>query len=299
MKILVTGSSGLVGSHVVRHLTGAGHFVVRLVRSEPNRGRGDLLWDPVSGRIERNKMEDIDAVVHLAGASLFGLWTAARRQLIYSSRVTATEFLCETLAGLQHRPKVLLAASAIGYYGERGDQWLNEHSSPGLGFLPELCQDWERATGLAAHAGIRVANLRFGIVLSTAGGALKQMLPMFKLGLGGAIGSGRHYQSWISVDDAVGAVSHVMATASIEGAVNVVAPDPATNRDFTRALARVLHRPACLPIPSPLLKLLPGGMGRELILASARVAPDRLTQSGFRFGHSDLEGALQHLVTGP
>lgn len=296
MKILVTGSRGLVGSALVRHLTGMGHFVVRLVRSQPDRDRGDLAWDPISGRIDRGKMEDLDAVVHLAGEPILGLWTRSKRERLYSSRVTATEFLCEALSGLQRRPRLLISASAVGYYGSRGDTWLTENSTPGSGFLAELCQDWERATELAARAGLRVALLRTGIVLSPDGGALKQMMPVFKTGLGGPIGMGRHYMSWISMDDAVGAIVHILHTESLRGPINLVAPQPVTNREFSHTLGRVLGRPAFLPVPAPLLRLLPGGMARETLLASQRAAPDRLTQSGYTFQHPELEHALRHLL---
>ncbi len=296
MKILVTGSSGLIGSAVVRQLTGAGHFIVRLVRKNPNRERGDIAWDPVSGRIERNKLEGLDAVVHLAGENLFTLWTRAKKDRMYSSRVTATEFLCETLAGLQHRPKILLSTSAVGYYGNRGDTWLQETSAPGAGYLAELCQDWERATHLATRSGIRVVNMRFGIVLSPAGGALKQMIPVFKTGLGGTLGRGRHYQSWIAIDDLVQAVQHALATESLSGPVNVTAPDPVTNREFTHTLARVLRRPAFLPVPAFLLYALPGDMGQEMFLTSQRVAPEKLVHSGFKFQYPNLAQALEHLI---
>ena len=296
MKILVTGSSGLIGSALVRHLTGAGHFIVRLVRASPDRQRGDVLWDPVSGKIERNKLEDLDAAVHLAGENLLGLWTRNKRERLYSSRVTATEFLCEALSGLQRRPKILISASAIGYYGNRGDTWLNESSAAGAGFLAELCQDWERATELATKAGMRVAQLRTGIVLAPNGGALRQMLPVFRTGLGGTIGLGRQFQSWIDLDDAVAGIQHVLATESIKGPVNLVSPQPVTNRDFTKTLGKVLGRPTFLPVPSPLLRLLPGRMAAEMFLASQRAAPDRLTQSGFKFQYPDLEESLRHLL---
>ncbi len=296
MKILVTGSSGLIGSAVVRHLTGAGHFVLRLVRSAPQRERGDVAWEPVAGRIERQKLEDLDAVIHLAGENLLGLWTRAKRDRLYASRVTATDFFCETLSGLQRRPRVLIAASAIGYYGHRGATWLNESSPAGAGFLAELCADWERATELATRAGIRVVNLRAGIVLSPAGGALRRMLPIFKSGLAGPVGMGRHYMSWIALDDAVTAIQHILKTETMRGPVNLTTPHPVTNREFTATLARVLHRPAFLPVPSPLLRLLPGRMAREMLLASQRAAPDQLIQNGYEFQFPELEDALRHMI---
>lgn len=296
MKILVTGSSGLIGSSLVPYLTGAGHFVARLVRKNPARVRGDIVWDPVSGKIERAKLEGFDAVIHLAGENLLGLWTASRKARLVASRVQATEFLAETLAGLQKRPSVLISASAIGYYGSCGDQWLNELSPAGTGFLAELCQDWEKATAIADRAGIRVVNLRTGLVLSRRGGLLAQMLPIFRTGLGGPLGLGRHYMSWITMDDLLGVVQHLLRQATLRGPVNAVSPDPVTNRDFARALGRVLRRPALLPAPSFLLHALPGGMAGETMLASQRVEPATLRQSGYKFVFPDLEEALRHLT---
>ncbi len=296
MKILVTGSSGLVGSSLVPYLTGAGHFVARLVRHNPVRERGDILWEPVSAKIERAKLEGFDAVIHLAGENLLGLWTSGRKQRLIASRVQATEFLSESLAALQQRPKILLSASAIGYYGSRGDQWLNEQTPAGTGFVAELCQDWERATAIAERAGLRVVNMRFGLVLSRRGGLLAQMLPLFRTGLGGPLGLGRQYMSWITMDDLLGVVQHLLSRDNLRGPINVVAPDPVTNRDFTRTLGRVLRRPALLPVPSPLLRLLPGGMADQTMLASQRVEPGELRQSGYKFVFPELEDALRHLT---
>jgi uncharacterized protein (TIGR01777 family) len=295
MKILLTGSNGLVGSALVPHLTGLGHYVVRLVRSDPDRARGDILWEPVSGKLERARLEGFDAVIHLAGENLMRLWTPAHKHRIVASRVQATEFLSEALAALQSRPKVLLSASAIGYYGSRGDEWLNERSRGGSGFLAELCQDWEGATTIATRAGIRVVNLRLGLVLSRRGGMLQKMRPAFRSGAGGSIGSGRQFMSWIAIDDLVGAIQHLLTHERIAGPVNLVAPDPVSNRDFTRALARELRRPALLPVPAFLLRLLPGGFADETMLASQRVEPAILRESGYKFAFSDLADALHHL----
>lgn len=283
---------------MVRHLTAGGHYVVRLVRRNPDRSRGDLLWDPTTGRVERSGLEELDAVVHLAGESILGLWTAAKRARIQQSRVQSTEFLMEALAGLTHRPRVIVSASAIGYYGNRGDQWLSESSGPGQGFISVLCQEWEKATSIAANAGIRVVNLRIGIVLSAEGGALKAMLPAFRLGLGGRIGNGRQYMSWIELGDLVSAIEFCIENDAIRGPVNGVAPEPVTNRDFTRALGAALNRPTLLPVPAFLLKLLPGGFAREGVLASQRVEPAVLQRAGFEFAHPHLAGALAHLVGG-
>lgn len=293
MKILVTGSSGLIGSALVRHLTAGGHYVVRLVRRNPDRSRGDLTWDPTTGRVERAGLEKLDAVVHLAGESIVGLWTEAKKKRIHQSRVQATEFLMEALAGLTHRPRVIVSASAIGYYGNRGEQWVNERSGPGMGFLPTLCQEWEKATELASNAGIRVVNLRIGIVLSPAGGALKAMLPAFRLGLGGRLGNGRQYMSWIELGDLVSAIQFCIENDAVEGPVNGVAPEPVTNREFTRALGAALNRPTLFPVPGFLLKLLPGGFAREGVLASQRVEPAALRKAGFEFAHPTLPDALR------
>ena len=296
MKILVSGSSGLVGSALVRQLTAGGHYVVRLVRAHPQRDRGDVLWDAVTGRLERHRLEKIDAVVHLAGENIMGLWTAAKRKRIHLSRVQATEFLMEALAGLMNKPRVILSASAIGYYGDRGDEWLNEAAPAGEGFLPLLCREWEQATTLAANAGIRVIHARIGVVLSPHGGALKAMLPVFKAGLGGRIGNGRQYLSWIAIDDLTAALQYALEDERFQGAVNFVAPEPVTNRDFTRALARELGRPAFLPVPGFVLKALPGGIGREAFLASQRVEPYKLRRAGFPFEFPELQAALHHVL---
>jgi len=296
MNVLVTGSSGLVGSALVRQLTAGGHFVVRLVRSHPMRERGDVMWDAVTGRLERNRLEKIDAVVHLAGESILGLWTEKKKQRIHRSRVQATEFLMEALAGLMNKPRVILSASAVGVYGDRGDEWLNEAAAPGDGYLPLLCREWERATDLAANTGIRVINARIGIVLSPHGGALKSMLPIFKAGLGGKLGHGRQYMSWIAIDDLTAALQYALEDERFMGAVNFVAPEPVTNKDFTRALASELGKPAFLPVPGFVLKCLPGGQARETVLASQRVEPYKLRRAGFKFEFPDVSSALHHVL---
>jgi uncharacterized protein len=296
MKILVTGSNGMIGTEAVRRLTEAGHYVVRLVRSSPNRDRGDAVWDPVSGSVERNHLKGIDGVLHLAGESILGMWTQAKKERLHRSRVTATEFLAQAVASISPRPKVFACASAIGIYGSRGDTWLNETSTPGQGFLPTLTQEWEQSTNLLVTAGIRVVNLRIGIVLSPKGGALKQMLPPFRLGLGGTLGRGRQYMSWITLDDVIGAMQFALENPSISGPVNLTAPNPVTNYELTKTLGRVLHRPTIFPVPSPLLKLAPGRMAEEMLLASLRVEPAKLVKAGFKFAHPDLEKALYELV---
>jgi uncharacterized protein (TIGR01777 family) len=233
--------------------------------------------------------------VHLAGANITaGRWTASRKELIRSSRVDSTRLLCETLAGLEPRPSVLIAASAIGFYGDRGDAVMTEEHRAGSGFLAEVCRAWEDATSAAREAGIRVVNLRIGVVLAAAGGALAKMLTPFKLGLGGRLGTGRQYMSWIALDDLVGMIHHLLFADDLSGPVNAVAPNPVTNAEFTKALGRVLRRPTIFPVPVPIVRLAFGEMGRELLLAGARVEPAKVRESGFEFGHPRLEEALRH-----
>jgi hypothetical protein len=297
MKILVTGSSGLIGSALVTELTGAGHYVVRLVRSAPNRDRGDVLWDPVSGKVERSKLEGMDAVVHLAGENIARRrWTKARKTKLVNSRVQATEFLAQTMAGLKSRPKVFISASAVGYYGHRPTQIMKEEMSAGTTFLSEICQEWERATQILVTAGVRVVIARFGVVLSRRGGALAKMWLPFNLGLGGKLGNGRQYMSWISIDDTIRAILHVLEKDSLHGPVNVVAPNPVTNRDFTKALGRALSRPTIFPVPGFMLRILIGEIADAALLASCRADPEKLTASGFKFEYPDLDSALQSVL---
>lgn len=294
MKILVSGSSGLVGSALVPVLTKEGHEVIRLVRT---RSAGAAFWDPAAGLLDLGGQSGLDAVVHLAGENIAaGRWTTARKERIRASRVRGTRFLAETLAGLAQRPRVFACASAIGFYGDRGEEVLDEASPAGQGFLAEVCRDWEAAAEPARQAGVRVVHLRFGVILSPLGGALAKMLLPFRLGLGGRIGSGRQYLSWIALADALRAIHHALLREEVLGPVNVVAPNPASNRDFTKTLARVLWRPAFFPMPAWAARLAFGEMADELLLASARVLPRRLQETGFRFDHPDLEEALRHLL---
>ena len=300
MKILVTGASGLVGSALVPRLTKGGHCVQRLVRPPDASGPDEILWDPAAERIDTGSLEGIDAVVHLAGENIAGgRWTDARKGRIRTSRVSGTRLLTRAVAGLERPPSVFVCASAIGIYGDRGEELLTEDSAPGTGFLAEVCREWEAACAPAREAGIRVVNLRFGAVLSAAGGALKKMLLPFKLGLGGRLGSGRQSMSWVSIDDAVGAVDHSLHANALDGSVNVVAPKPVTNREFTRTLGRVLRRWTILPVPGFALRLLFGEMAQELLLAGARVEPRRLLEGGYVFLQPDLESALRHLLGRP
>ena len=298
MNVAITGSTGLIGSALVPRLTSRGHGVVRLVRRTPAIASAERLarWNPDTGAVEPG-LDGVDAVVHLAGESVAGgRWTEARKRRIRESRVPPTRKLCETLARQPTPPRVLLCASAIGYYGNRGDQVLREESAPGAGFLPDVCREWEAAAEPAVRRGIRVVHLRIGLVLSPKGGALAAMLPVFRLGLGGPVGSGAQWMSWIGMDDTLGAILHALMNEALAGPVNLVAPAPVTNREFARTLARVLRRPAIFPFPAFAARLVFGQMADELLLASARVEPARLQATGYAFRDATLEGALRRLL---
>jgi uncharacterized protein (TIGR01777 family) len=297
MHVLVTGSTGLVGSALVPFLTTGGHQVTRLVRSTPRSGADEVQWDPARGSVATPGLEGADAVVHLAGENIAsGRWTDEKKARIRDSRVRGTRVLCEALAELAEPPKVLVSASAIGYYGDRGDRVLREDSPPGDDFLAEVCRGWEDATQPARQRGIRVVNLRLGMVLSPAGGALGKMLMPFKLGLGGIIGSGEQYMSWIALDDVIGAIYHALITEGLQGPVNAVAPQPVTNREFTRTLGRVLGRPTLFPLPAFVARTVFGEMADALLLASTRVDAARLRETDYAFRFAELESALRHLL---
>ncbi len=297
MRVAVTGASGLIGSHLVRALEADGHRVTRLVRRPP-AGPHEIRWDPTGGTLDRTGLEDHDAVVHLAGASLGDhRWTNSYKAKVLDSRVAGTSLLAETLASLDRPAAVLASGSAVGYYGDRGDEELTERSAPGTGFLAEVVQAWEAATAPASRAGIRVALLRSGVVQAPEGGALKRLLLPFRLGIGGRIGSGRQWLSWVAIDDEVSAIRHVLTNRSVDGPVNVTSPNPVTNAEYTRALGRVLHRPTLLPTPTPVLQLL---LGRELVsemlLGGQRVLPAVLQASGYAFARPSLEEALADML---
>ncbi len=296
MKILITGASGLVGSAVIPVLTTAGHQVTRLVRSQPKLV-DELQWGPLTGIRDLARLEGLDAVIHLAGENIAaGRWTEEQKRRIRDSRVTGTQTLCTALTQLALPPKVLISASAMGYYGDRGEEILHEESPPGHGFLPEVCIAWEEATKPAEKSGIRVVLLRIGIVLSPTGGALAKMLFPFKLGLGGVVGSGQQYMSWIALDDVIGAISHALTTETLWGPVNCVAPNPVTNREFTKTLGQVLNRPTLFPVPAFALRLVLGEMAEDLLLSGARIEPRRLLETQYRFQYPQLEGALRHVL---
>ena len=295
MKVLVTGSHGLIGSALIPVLQQNGHTVTRLVRSSP--GPGEARWDPEGGTIDRAALEAVDAVVHLAGVGIGDhRWTDEHKRAVLDSRVKGTRLLSETLATLDTKP-VLVSGSAVGYYGNRGDEQLTETSPPGDDFLAEICTHWEAATGAAEAAGLRVVHLRTGIVLAKEGGALKQMLTPFKLGIGGRLGSGRQWFSWIHIDDEIGAIVHALTNDSVKGPVNAVAPNPATNADFTKALGRALHRPTVMPVPAFGLRALFGReMADAMLLSGQRVVPAVLRQTGYSFARPDLDAALASVV---
>jgi uncharacterized protein len=293
-KVLVSGSSGLVGSALLPRLTASGWQVTRLIRRTP-AGAGQISWDP-SQSIPPESVSGFDAVIHLAGETIAERWTEPKKQAIRDSRVLGTRNICEALAQAAKPPALLVAASAIGYYGDRGNEVLNEESAGGQGFLAEVCREWEAATQAAAKAGIRTVLVRFGIVLSTSGGALAKMLPPFRLGVGGRVGSGGQWWSWVALEDVVGAVEHVMKTKAVAGPVNVVSPSPVTNREFTGSLASALSRPAIFPMPAFAARLALGQMANDLLLASQRVEPAKLRGSGYRFRRPDLGNALASIL---
>jgi len=291
MNVALSGASGLIGSALARCLEADGSRCRRLVRRKPSR-TDELEWRPESGLTDWEAASGLDVMVHLAGENVAaGRWTAARRSRISASRGPATLRLVESLSRLDQAPRVFVCASAIGYYGDRGDELLDEDSTSGTGFLASVCREWETATRTASVVCERVVNLRFGVVLSVRGGALARMLPPFRLGLGGRLGSGRQYFPWIHIDDAVAAIRHVMER-DIRGPVNLVAPEQVTNADLTRAIATTLRRPALLPVPSPALRLAFGAMAGETLLASARVVPTVLQETGFSYRYPALGAAL-------
>lgn len=289
MKIAITGSTGLIGSTLTPFFSNAGHDVFPMIR--PSH------WDPDRGVIDLAVFQGVNAVVHLAGENIAGgRWTAARKARIMSSRVKGTRLLSESLASLDHPPQVMISASAIGYYGDRGNEMLSEESEPGEGFLAEVCRQWENATDPAVGKGIRVVHIRMGIVLSAKGGPLEKIVMPFKLGVGGKIGSGAQFWSWIVLDDLCAAIMHCIQDTGIHGPVNIVSPSPVTNLEFTKTLGRILSRPTIFPLPAFAARLVLGEMADALLLASARVEPAKLLSSRFAFRYGELEAGLRHLL---
>ena len=296
MKIVVSGASGLIGTQLVAKLSSSGHEVVRLVRRSPKAG--EIQWNPKSGTLDAAALEGTDAVIHLSGAGIGDKrWTDGYRKEILDSRTDTTALLAKTIASLSRKPSVFLSGSAIGIYGARNDEQLTEVSTHGTGFLAEVCEQWEAAAKPAVDAGVRTVYLRTGIVLSPKGGALKKLLPLFKLGVGGKFGNGKQWQSWISIDDEIGAIEYLL-TANVSGAVNLTAPNPVTNAEFTKVLASVLKRPAIVPVPTFAPKILLGGeLADALLFTGQRVIPAALNASGYTFKHTTLESALRSLLS--
>ncbi len=297
MKILVSGSHGLVGKALIKSLTDDGHEVIRLVRHEHHLGALDIEWHPNQGTIDAQHLEGLDGVVHLAGESIAGgRWTEERKRAIRESRTKGTSLLSESLAGLTRPPSVFLSASAIGYYGNRGDEKLNEESAPGDDFLADVCVEWEAATKSAVEKGIRTVHTRFGVILDENGGALSKMLTPFRMGIGGKVGDGTQWTSWVALDDVIAALKFLLTNNSIRGPANIVSPNPATNAEFTRVLGRVLSRPTIFPMPAFGARLVFGEMADALLLSSQRVDPCVLEDNEFLFNWPTLEAALKHIL---
>ena len=299
MRIAISGSRGMIGTALIERLSPRGHTIHRLVRKPIGTANdpAHICWEPEQGRVEGRKLEGLDAVVHLAGENVAsGPWTREKKRRITDSRVKGTDTLCRALAGLSERPRVLVSASAIGYYGDRGDETMIEQARPGETYLAEVARKWEKAAAPAEEAGLRVVKPRIGLVLSTRGGALPKMLTPFKLGLGGRVGDGRQWMSWITLDDLAAALEHALMTEGLSGPTNAVAPNPATNAEFTETLGRVLRRPTFMKIPGPALRTLMGEMADSMLLASCRCVPHHLEASGFLFQHPQLEPALRAVL---
>lgn len=301
MKILISGATGMVGTALSEELRGAGHEVTTLSRSKPS-SEDTVRWDPSRRSVDSSRLEGHDAAVHLAGESIVGSnpiterWTPQKKARIMDSRRQGTTFLSETLAKLSDKPNVLVSASAVGYYGDRGNELLREDSGPGSDFLAEVCEVWEASADAAREAGIRVVHPRIGIVLSTQGGALGTTLPIFKVGAGGKVGSGGQFWSWVALDDLVGAIRHAIENDAVIGPVNVGSPNPMTNAEYTKVLGEVLGRPTLLPLPASAARIMLGEVADALLLTSARMEPTKLEATNYRFRHPELEGALRHIL---
>jgi uncharacterized protein (TIGR01777 family) len=295
-RILVSGVSGPIGAALLPSFKTRGYEVTRLVRGGA-AGKDQIFWDPAKP-VAPEAVSGFDAVIHLAGESIVGRWTAEKKRKIRDSRVVGTSNLAHALAQAKDKPQVFVCSSAIGLYGDRGDEVLNEESKPGVGFLPDVCREWEAAAQPAVDAGIRTVRMRTGVVLSPAGGALGKMLTPFKMGVGGKIGNGRQWMSWIDVQDMVGAIHHILKSDLLHGPVNLVAPKPVTNSEFTQTLASVLSRPAIFPVPAFVVKLAFGEMGETVLLGSQRVEPAQLVASGYPFRFSDLRASLEAMLKG-
>ena len=301
MKIIVSGASGLVGTALTQSLRAQGHTVLHLVRKPARAPKevssAEIHWDPLSAQVDVSALEGADAVVHLSGANISeGRWTPARKDVLRSSRIDSTRVLVDSLARLRQKPQVLVSASAVGYYGNRGDEMLAESAHPGGDFLSLLARDWEAEAMRAAQSGIRAVVLRFGVILSAQGGALPEMIRPFKFGAGGRLGSGRQWMSWVALEDAIGIIQSSIANPEWNGPINAVAPEPVRNAEFAEMVGRILHRPARLSAPAFLLRLALGEMADALLLSSQRAIPERLLQSGYSFRFADLEAALRTML---
>ena len=293
MRILISGASGLIGRALAERLRSVGDTVQTLVRRRPKASESEIAWDPDAGVLDFSRLDGLDAVVHLAGKPIDSRWTEATKKAIRDSRVRGTKMLAEAVSQLPTRAKVFISASAVGFYGSRGDEPLDETSAPGKGFLADVCRQWEEAAAPARGAGIRTVQLRSGLVLSRKGGVLARVLPPFKMGAGGVVGTGRQWMSWISLTAATAAIQYAIGAAELSGPVNLTAPQPVCNAEFTRTLGTVLGRPRLVPLPAFAVKLLLGEMGDELLLAGQKVLPRKLLDAGFHFAHPDLESALR------
>ena len=295
MKVLITGSSGMIGAALAESLVANGHEVIRLRRQKLTDD--SPMWDPENGVIDLADVRDINAVVHLAGENVAkGRWDSQKKGRILHSRVMGTKLLADYFSAADYKPNIFVSASAIGVYGNRGDELVDETSEPGSGFMADVCKQWEAATASASDAGIRVAHARIGVVLSTRGGALKTMLLPFKLGLGGVFGTGKQFMSWVSLDDVVGMIQFLIAHNSLQGPVNLVAPNAVSNREFTKTLGRALHRPTIFSLPAFVARMAFGEMADELLLASTRVLPKKLIDSGYQFLNPELEEAFEQML---
>jgi len=298
MKVAVAGASGLIGKPLVASLESRGFEVARLVRTSPKDTSREIEWHPDQGAIDAAGLEGTDAIMNLAGDGIAdGRWTEEKKRRIHDSRVNGTRLLSKTIAGLSRKPKTFICASAIGFYGERGNEWVDEKSTSGKGFLADVCRDWEQATETAEAAGIRVVKLRLGVVLTKDGGIMASMLRPFKLGLGGKLGSGKQYLSWVTIEDTGAAFNFILDHGELRGPINVVAPHPATNEEFTKALGRVLSRPTFMAMPAFAARLVFGKeMANEMMLSSTRVAPKVLKDAGFKFQYPEIEGAVRAML---
>ncbi len=300
MKIAISGSTGLIGSTLSAYFEARGERVLRLVRHEPRNNELEIRFEPSTGKIDSDRLNSVDVVIHLAGESIAsGRWTETRKKRILDSRVNGTKLISETIGGLDGGPKLLLAASGSNFYGDCGEAVIGEDEPSGEGFLADVCRQWEAATRPAARKGIRVISFRMGVVLAPNAGALAKMLPIFKLGLGGKIGSGHQYLPWVAIDDVARAIEHMIRDSSLHGPVNLMAPEPVTNRQFTKALGAALHRPALFPVPAFAVRLLFGQMGDETLLTSCRGVPKKLAESGFAFAHPEIGEALRSMLSKP